>query len=263
MGVVGRARPAWYAPQVDGTTRDAAVIEVLQRVVAGNPRWGFWKYYDRLLLRRDGHGWNHKRVYRVYHVLRFHVPRRTRRRVPPRVRRALVAPDRLNEIWALDFMHDALYGGRRFRTLNVLDEGNREGLAIEVDTSIPAARVVRVLDQLVALYGRPQALRLDNGPELTAQVFVDWCERHGIARYCIEPGKPVQNAFIERFNRTYREEILDAYLFVSTQEVQQLSDAWLVTYNEHRPHDALGRVPPLTYLARVTRHSEPNYARST
>ena len=169
----------------------------------------------------------------------------------------------LNAIWALDFMHDTLYGGRRFRTLNVLDEGNREGLAIEVGTSIPAPRVVRVLDQLVALYGCPQALRLDNGPELTAQVFVDWCDRHGIVRLYIQPGKPVQNAFIERFNRTYREEVLDAYLFASTPEVQEVSDAWLITYNEHRPHDALGRVPPLTYLARVTPRSESNCTWST
>ncbi len=103
-------------------------------------------------------------------------------------------PDRLNEIRALDVMHDALYGGRRFRTLNVLVEGHREGLAIQVGTSIPAQRVVRALDQLVTLYGRPQPLRLDNGPELTAQVFVDWCDRHGIARLYIQPGKPVQNA---------------------------------------------------------------------
>ena len=123
-----------------------------------------------------------------------------------------MAPDPLNEIWALDVMHDALYGGRRFRTLNVLDEGNREGLAIEVGTSIPAPRVVRALDQLLPHYGRPQALRLDNGPELTAQVFVDWCDRHGLVRLYIQRGKPVQNAFIERFNRTYREEVLDAFL---------------------------------------------------
>ena len=259
--VVGLARAAWYAPPVDATARDAAVIDGLQRVVEANPWWGFWKCHDRLRL--DGHTWNHKRVYRVYCGLGLHLPRRTRRRVPPRVRRALVAPDRLNAIWALDFMHDTLYGGRRFRTLNVLDEGNREGLAIEVGTSIPAPRVVRVLDQLVALYGCPQALRLDNGPELTAQVFVDWCDRHGIVRLYIQPGKPVQNAFIERFNRTYREEVLDAYLFASTPEVQEVSDAWLITYNEHRPHDELGRVPPLTYLARVTPRSESNYEWST
>ena len=123
--------------------------------------------------------------------------------------------------------------------------------------------MVRVLSQLVTSYGRPQALRLDNGPELTAQVFVDWCNRRDIARYYIQPGKPVQNAFIERFNRTYREEVFNAYLFASTQQVQQLSDAWLVTYNEHRPHDALGRVPSLTYLSRVTSRSESKYAWST
>ena len=162
-----------------------------------------------------------------------------------------MAPTRLNEIWALDFMHDALYGGRRFRTLNVIDEGNREGLAIEVGVSIPASRVVRVLDQLLALYGRPAAIRIDNGPELTSQTLTDLAIARGITLIYIQPGKPVQNAFIERFNRTYREEVLNAYLFHSTAEAQALSDAWLVDYNEHRPHDALGRVPPLTYLPRV------------
>jgi putative transposase len=109
-----------------------------------------------------------------------------------------------------------------------------------------------VLSQLVALYGRPMALRLDNGPELTAQAFTDWCQQHGIGLLYIQPGKPVQNAFIERFNRTYREEVLDAYLFHTTHEAQQLSDAWLADYNERRPHDALGRVPPLAFLSRVT-----------
>ena len=118
--------------------RDAEVTEGLQRVVAANPRWGFWTCHSRLRL--DGCRWNHKRVYRVYRALGLHLPRRIRRRVPPRVRRTLVAPDRLNAIWALDVMHAALYNGRRFRTLNVLDEGNREGLAIEVGTSIPAPR---------------------------------------------------------------------------------------------------------------------------
>ncbi len=188
----------------------------------------------------------------MYCALRLNLPRRTRRRVPPRFRHVLVAPTRLNEIWALDFMHDALYGGRRFRTLNVIDEGNREGLAIEVGVSIPASRVVRVLDQLIALYGRPAAIRIDNGPELTSQTLTDWAIARGITLIYIQPGKPVQNAFIERFNRTYREEVLNAYLFHSTAEAQALSDAWLVDYNEHRPHDALGRVPPLTYLPRVS-----------
>lgn len=248
--VVGLARTAWYTPPADPAVRDAGVIEALMAVVEQRPRWGFWKCYDRLRL--DGRTWNHKRVHRVYCALRLNLPRRTRRRVPPRFRHVLEAPMRLNAIWALDFMHDALYGGRRFRTLNVIDEGNREGLAIEVGVSIPASRVVRVLNQLIALYGRPDAIRLDNGPELTSQLLTDWAAARGITLIHIQPGKPVQNAFIERFNRTYREEVLNAYLFHSTAEAQALSDAWLVDYNEHRPHDALGRVPPLTYLPRVS-----------
>jgi len=252
--VVGLARAAYYHPLVDQAVRDAAVIEVLQDLVAEHPRRGFWKYYDRMRL--DGHPWNHRRVYRVYCALRLNLPRRTKRRVPPRFRQVLLAPTRLNEVWAIDFMHDALYRGRRFRTFNVLDEGNREGLAIEVGTSLPASRVIRVLSQLVALYGRPDRLRLDNGPELTSQVLTEWCAQRGIGLQYIQPGKPVQNAFLERFNRTYREEVLNAYLFHSTHEAQQLSDAWLVDYNERRPHDALGRVPPLTYLPRVSTPSE-------
>ena len=248
--VAGLARAAWYVPPVDPAVRDAAVIDVLQGLIADHGRWGFRKCYDRMRL--DGHRWNHKKVHRVYCGLRLNLARRTRRRVPPHFRHALIAPARLNDVWAIDFMHDALYGGRRFRTLNVLDEGNREGLAIEVGTSIPASRVIRVLSQLVALYGRPDRFRLDNGPELTSQALTEWCGQRGIGLQYIQPGKPVQNAFIERFNRTYREEVLNAYLFHSTQEAQQLSDAWLVDYNERRPHDALGRVPPLTYLPRVS-----------
>ena len=248
--VAGLARAAWYVPPVDPAVRDAAVIDVLQGLIADHGRWGFRKCYDRMRL--DGHRWNHKKVHRVYCGLRLNLARRTRRRVPPRFRHALIAPTRLNDVWAIDFMHDALYGGRRFRTLNVLDEGNREGLAIEVGTSIPASRVIRVLSQLVALYGRPDRFRLDNGPELTSQALTEWCGQRGIGLQYIQPGKPVQNAFIERFNRTYREEVLNAYLFHSTQEAQQLSDAWLVDYNERRPHDALGRIPPLMYLPRVS-----------
>jgi len=157
-------------------------------------------------------------------------------------------------------MHDALYGGRRFRTFNVLDEANREGLGIEVGVSIPAARVVRVLEQLITLHGRPHAFRLDNGPEFTAQVFTAWCEEQGIELRYIQPGKPDQNAFIERFNRTYREEVLDAYVFDAVSDVQALTDHWLPTYNDDRPHEALGRVPPTRFLPRPSAPSESTHA---
>lgn len=233
-------------------------MAALTALVEQHGRWGFWKCFARLRL--DGHSWNHKHVHRVYCALRLNVPRRAKRRVPTRLRQPLVAPMALNTVWALDFMHDALYGGRRFRTFNVLDEANREALALEVGVSIPAARVIRVLEQLIEVYGRPAAFRLDNGPELTAQVFTDWCHEHEIALRYIQPGKPDQNAFIERFNRSYREEILDVYIFTAISEVQAVSDEWLLTYNDHRPHEALGDIPPSRFLPRPTAPTESSYA---
>ena len=198
------SRAAYYRPPRSRLLRDSAVVTALNDVVGRHSRWGFWKCFHRL--RRAGHRWNHKRVYRVDCARRLNLPRRTKRRLPARPRQPLVAPARLNETWALDFMADALYDGRHFRTLNVIDEGNREALAIEIGTSIPSARVIRVLDDLIRLYGRPARLRVDNGPELTAEAFVEWCAAQGIAIGYIQPGKPDQNAFIERFNRTFREE---------------------------------------------------------
>ena len=230
-------------------------------VVAKHGRWGFWKCYDRLRL--QGYLWNHKRVHRVYCAVRLNLPRRTKRRVPRRLRRPLVAPPVLNQPWALDFMADALYDQRRFRLLTIIDEGNREGLGIDVGTSIPARRVILVLEELIALHGRPAAIRVDNGPELVAQAFVDWCEQRRVAIHYIQPGKPDQNAFIERFNRSYRTEVLDAYLFESLAEVRALTKRWLVTYNQERPHDNLGRVPPLTFLPRSNRPTQSPFAVST
>jgi len=202
--IVKLSRAAFYRTPQGPMERGRDVVEALLRVVEEHPRWGFWKCYDRLRLL--SHRWNHKRVYRVYCELRLNMPRRVKRKVPQRLRQPLAAPAVLNGTWALDFMHDALYGGRRFRTLNVLDEGNRPGLAIDVGTSIPSTRVVRLMEQLIELYGRPAAVGVDNGPELTAQAFVDWCEQQAIELRYIQRGKPDQNAYIERFNRSYRED---------------------------------------------------------
>lgn len=239
------SRTAYYRPPEDGGQlfRDRPVIDALQALVAENTRWGFWKCYDALRL--AGRAWNHKRVHRVYCALRLNLPRRTRRRVPRRMRTPLLAAPVLNTTWAIDFMLDTLYDGRRFRTFNVIDESNREGLTIEVGTMIPALRVIAVLEELIALHGAPRSIRCDNGPELTSLALTAWCERRGIALRYIQPGKPSQNAFIERFNRTYRTEILDAYVFASVTEVRELTATWLDRYNTLRPHDSLGHVPPL------------------
>jgi putative transposase len=230
--------------------RDQSVIEVLNEIVSRKSRWGFWKLYDRLRL--EGQRINHKRLHRVYCAMGLNLPRRTRKRLPVRPRRPLSAPSALNVVWAVDFMADALYSGRWFRTLNVIDEGNRQALGIEVATSIPSARVIRVLEQLIEMHGKPNALRMDNGAEFTSTAFTEWCEQRRIELYFIEPGKPDQNAYIERFNRTYREEVLNAHLFESINQVREITESWIPGYNEERPHDSLGRVPPLTFMPRQT-----------
>jgi len=259
--VVRLSRAAYYRPPVSRVRADASLIAALTGVIADHGRWGFWKCFYRLRL--QGHEWNHKRVHRVYCALRLNLPRRTKRRVPQRLRRPLTAPPVLNETWALDFMSDTLYDGRRFRVMTLIDEGNREGLAVYPAFSVPSSRVVRILEELITVHGRPAAFRVDNGPELTAETFVTWCEDHGIAIHYIQPGKPDQNAYIERFNRSYRTEVLDAYVFESISEVRQLTDDWLVTYNHERPHDSLGQVPPLTFLPRPQFAGESTFGLST
>ena len=241
---VSMSRAAYYRQGVDRVGHDAPLIDALNKVVAKHGRWGFWKCHDRLRL--DGHGWNHKRTWRVYCAMKLNLPRRTKKRLV-RPRQPLEAPRLPNEIWSLDFMSDALYPGRRFRTLNILDEGVREALAIEIDTSLPALRVVRTLEQLVAWRGLPKAIRLDNGPELTSQHFTEWCANKGIELRFIQPGKPNQNAFIERFNRSYRTEVLDHWIFDTLEQVREITHSWLRSYNEERPHDALGNLPPALY----------------
>jgi putative transposase len=159
--VVRLSRAAYYRPPIAPARADAAVIAALTAVVADHGRWGFWKCFDRLRL--QGHRWNHKRVHRVYCALRLNLPRRTTRRVPRRIRQPLTAPPVLNQTWALDFMTETLYDGRRVRLLTMIDEGNREGLEIAMGMSLPSRRVVRVLNELVALHGRPTAVRVDNG----------------------------------------------------------------------------------------------------
>jgi putative transposase len=117
--------------------------------------------------------------------------------------------------------------------------------------SIPSVRVIRVLEELVAVHGKPAAIRLDNGPELTSEAFLDWCRDRQIELRHIQPGKPDQNAFIERFNRSYRQDVLDAYVFASIEEVMLVTEEWLEDYNTERPHDSLGQVPPRTFLPRL------------
>jgi putative transposase len=164
-------------------------------------------------LRRLGYGWNHKRVYRGYCERNLNKRRKGKRRLPNRTPAPLTLSEMMNECWSADFMSDALWGSPRFRTCNVVDDFNREALAVEVDFSLPAERAVRTLDRIAATRGYPLKLRLDNGPEFISLALADWAGQHGVTLEFIKPGKPMQNGFIERFNRSYREAVLDKFVF--------------------------------------------------
>lgn len=247
------SRAAYYRAGIDRAERDRPVVEALNEIVAVELRWGFWKCYDRL--RHLGQPWNHKRVHRVYCEMKLNQLRRTRKRILKRERVPFLIDPRPNAVWAIDYMHDALFGGRKFRCFNVIDEADRGGLGIEIATSLPATRIVRVLEELVELYGKPDAIRCDNGPEFLSRVFTDWCKDRGIKILYIQPGKPDQNAIVERFNRSYRREVLDAHIFESIDDAREITEDWLRRYNEIRPHDSLGSLPPAKYREKLVAES--------
>lgn len=226
---------------------DGNVIEKLQGLAEKRPTEGFWKMYFRI--RKEGLQWNHKRIHRVYKLLRLNIKRKGKRRLPTRVLHTLEAVNRINVSWSMDFMSDALLSGRKFRVFNLIDDFNREALAIEVDTSLRAERVVRVLEQVINWRGKPQKIRVDNGPEFISSKLGLWCEERNINLQFIQPGKPTQNAYIERFNGSFRKDVLNAYLFETLNQVRILAEEWMNDYNYHRPHDALHGCSPADMLA--------------
>ena len=219
------------------------IADWLLRLTTTHKRWGFGLCF--LYLRNiKGYGWNHKRVYRIYRQLELNLRIKPKRRIKRDKPDALQVPVGQNQVWSMDFMSDSLADGRTLRTFNVVDDYNREGLGIEVDLSLPSTRVIRSLEQIIEWRGKPDALRCDNGPEYISQKLIDWASERRITLIYTQPGKPTQNAYIERFNRTARHEWLDLHLFESVEHAQNLATQWLWTYNNVRPHSAIGGVPP-------------------
>ena len=188
--------------------------------------------------------------------MKLNIRRRAKRRLPERVKQALMASTEPNQVWSIDFMSDSLVDGRKFRLLNIMDDFNRESLAIEVDTSLPSLRVIRVLQKLIEQRGVPANLRCDNGPEFISQKLEQWCTDRKITIQFIQPGKPMQNGYIERKNGSMRRELLNAYLFNSLSEVRWLSEEWRVDYNTERPHKSLGYLSPTIYADLWQQRSE-------
>lgn len=237
--------------------RDDGVIDALQKAVKRYPAYGFGKLFKTL--KRWSYKWNHKRVHRVYRMLNLNMRRRGKKRLPTRNPMPLCVPEQVNICWSMDFMSDSLMCGRRFRTFNLLDDFNREALAIEIDLSLPTARVIRVLERVVAWRGYPQKIRMDNGPEFISTQLAEWAELNQIELEFIQPGKPTQNSYIERFNRTYRDAILNMYVFKTLNEVRNRTEVWLKEYNHERPHDSLGDLTPWEYLAKSQQGKNSNF----
>jgi putative transposase len=231
---------------------DAAIVGRLAALAKENPEEGFWKCYGRI--RNGGTVVNHKRLHRIYKLMKLPLRRKVKKRLPARVKEPLAVPAGFTHTWSIDFMSDALSNGTKFRSFNVIDDYNREVLFIETDYSLKSSRVVWVLRHLVNRYGKPQKIRMDNGPEFVAKLATGWASANGIEFKYTQPGKPTQNAYIERFNKTYRECVLDAYLFDSLDEVRETTQQWVDGYNGTRPHDALGGLPPKIYREK---NSEP------
>ncbi len=218
---------------------DSAPQEALTTLTTKHPAIGYWRCCYRLW--NKGFIWNHKRIYRVYTEMKRNIRRRAKKRLPERVKQPLTIPTTPNQVWSIDFMSDSLTDRRRFRRLNILDDYNRESLAIEIDTSLPSLRVIRVLEKLINESGGPSNIRCDNGPEFISHQLEAWCshESRRINLQLIQPGRPMQNAYIERKNGSIRRELLNAYLFGSLAEVRVLSEEWRGDYNTERPHKSL------------------------
>jgi putative transposase len=228
--------------------------EMLLRLAVERPRYGYRRLH--VLVRREGFAVNHKRIYRLYRAEGLAVRRRRRKRLV-RTRVPLALPAAANERWSLDFMSDQLADGRVFRTLNVVDDFTRECRAIEVDTSLCGQRVARTLDALVTEHGRPKALLTDNGPEFTSRALEAWAYRNGVRLDFIQPGKPMQNAFVESFNGRFRDECLNEHWFEGLDEAREVIEEWRQDYNQVRPHSSLGDMTPEEYAARLVSFQAP------
>lgn len=226
------------------------IAELLLGLTQSQRNWGFGLCF--LYLRNvKGYGWNHKRVYRIYRELELNLRIKPRRRLKRDKPEPLAVPEAINQVWSMDFMHDQLQNGRCIRLLNVIDDFNREGLVIEIDFSLPAERVVRTLEQIIEWRGCPKEIRCDNGPEYVSARLQSWARRKGVRLTYIQPGKPQQNSYVERYNRTVRYDWLNQYLFESLEEIQGFATRWLWDYNNERPNMGIGGITPAMKLAQV------------
>ena len=243
---------ARYKAQPD---RSGELRDRMRRLAVECPRAGYRLMFDRL--RWEGTRVNHKRVYRLYREEGLQLPKRRRKHLRSIRRQPLTQAAAINTRWSMDFMSDAFGDGRRFRVFNLIDDFSRECLAIEVGTSLPGLVVTRVLDRVAERRGYPAVIVADNGPEFRGRELDAWACRHGVRLHFIDPGKPMQNAFVESFNDKFRYDCLNTNWFLGLEDARDRIERWRREYNELRPHSSIGRIPPAEFARRATALQSP------
>jgi putative transposase len=226
--------------------KDAVVKRAIEDVI-GTSRKGRTKVIK--LVQKKHPDWGDSKIRRVYEQQGFSLHRKLRRRIKDNPANPISIPLKPNMEWAMDFMSDALDNKRTIRTLNVVDHFNRQCMGIAIDFNLPARRVIQTLERIIERHGKPLSIRTDNGPEFRSKRFQLWMHNNNIRWNPIQKGKPQQNAIIERFNKTYREDVLGANVFNSLEHTREVTNKWIDDYNNERPHQALNYQTPLAYAA--------------
>lgn len=245
-GLVGLSRDSYRHPPVPDQAT-AALSKAIIDVAQVRRRFGYRRIHD--LLRPTFQNVNHKRVYRLYSVAKLAVRKRKKVRRPASERVPLQIAQKVNEVWSMDFVSDSLANGRRIKCLTVADDFSHECVDVATDFGISGLYVTRLLDQAAIFRGYPRAVRTDNGPEFTSRAFMGWAQSHGIRHLLIEPGRPMQNGYIESFNGKFRDECLNEQWFETLAQARATITVWRQDYNEVRPHSSCGRMPPAKFAA--------------
>ena len=243
--VLGFNRSSWHYQS--RRVEPKGLLTRLRALASKRPRWGYRMLH--LMLRREGHAVNHKRVYRLYKMEGLAVRQKLRKRMAAIARTVLPAPSAANERWSMDFVSDVTADGRRFRIFAVVDDFTREVLTLVVDTSIGGLRVCRELALIAAVRGLPKLIVMDNGPEFTGKALDAWAYQVGVKLHFIRPGKPVENAYVESFNGKLRNECLNQHWFLDLDDARRIIEEWRIDFNEVRPHSSLDGMTPKEYAA--------------
>jgi putative transposase len=242
--LVGLSRDCYRHPPIVNAATQALSARIVE-IAHERRRFGYRRIHD--LLRPQFGGVNHKRVYRLYREANLMVRRRRKAKRPSSERVPLQIANTVNEVWSMDFVSDSLANGRRLKYLTVADDFSHESVEITVDYGISGQYVTRLLDSAARFRGYPLAVRTDNGPEFTSRAFMAWAQSHGIRHILIQPGRPMQNGYIESFNGKFRDEHLNEHWFESLDEARRAAAVWRQDYNQVRPHSSLGRIPPARF----------------